>query len=92
VVRVTGEEDPELRIPPFPEPIRTLWNKFLSLHEGRTYGINGVNPISYTDMDAWMRVTGNRLDQWEVEAVMRIDKAWLKASKDDEEEYADGSG
>jgi hypothetical protein len=90
-VKATGEEDPELRVPPFPEPIRALWNKFLSLHEGRTYGINGGNPLSYIDMDAWMRVTGNRLDQWEVEAVMRIDKAWLKASKDDEEESADGS-
>lgn len=84
--RVTGEEDPELRIPPFPEPIRRLWNKFLSLHEGRTYGINGVNPISYADIDAWMRVTNSCLDQWEVEAIFKIDKAWLRASRVDEEE------
>lgn len=84
--------DEELIVPPFPEPIRPLWNKFLSLHEGRTYGINGVNPISYVDMDAWMRVTGNSLDSWEVDAIMKIDKAWIKAYTNEDEEKTDGSG
>ena len=90
LVRVTGEDDPELHVPPFPEPLRRLWDKFLSLHEGRTYGINGVNPVSYTDIDAWMRVTGNDLDEWEVKAFMKIDKAWLRATRE-EEEITDGS-
>lgn len=94
IVKITGKDDPDLYVPPFPEPIRRLWDKFLSLHDGRTYGINGVNPISYVDMDAWMRVTGNSLDEWEVKAVMRLDKAWLKASHDDDDnmENTDGSG
>ena len=89
--KITGERDPELDVPPFPEPLRRLWDKFLSLHEGRTYGINGANPITYLDMDAWMRVTRNSLAPWEVTSIMKIDKAWIKVINTDEEK-TDGSG
>lgn len=75
-------------LPDFPDVARHVWDHFLSIHRGRSYGINGPNPISFQDIESWSRLTGWKLSPWEVDAVKRLDVAYL--SKNEESE--DGSG
>jgi hypothetical protein len=63
--------------PPCPEGCGELWSIFRELHACR--GSNGFGPtrISYVDLDAYQRVTGTKLQTWEIEAIRRADKAYL---------------
>jgi len=86
VVDQTGEVPEELELPPFPKAIDQVWYKFLEVHRGRTYGMSGVNPISFQDLQAWSSVTGAHLSGWEIEVIMKLDRLWLESIKDDSED------
>jgi hypothetical protein len=72
----------ELNVPPFPDILAGVWSKFLSLHRGRTYGINGANPLSYVDIASWTGVTGISVSVWELNVVMELDSAFFRARSD----------
>lgn len=78
VAQVTGEVPEELALPDFPEELRLVWYKFEAIGRGRSYGINGADPISYSDMYYWCRLTGWALEEWEIELIKRLDMMWLK--------------
>jgi len=40
-----------------------------------------ANPITYTDMDAFSRVSRETLRPWQVEAVQRLDQLWMEHRK-----------
>ena len=42
----------------FPDVAAHLWATFLELHDGRTYGMSGPNPISYDIISGWSTITG----------------------------------
>lgn len=86
--KVTGQTPPELDMPDFPDVARHVWDHFLSIHQGRTYGINGPNPISYQDIESWTRLMGWTLGAWEISAIKRLDAAFLSKR----EEPENGSG
>jgi hypothetical protein len=54
-----------------------VWNIFTKLHASRSSGGFGPSPISYTEMTAFVTLTGWRLDPWEVEAIRGLDDAYL---------------
>jgi hypothetical protein len=64
--------------PALPKGCEQLWRTFSELHACR--GSNGFGPtrITYTDIDAYQRVTGRRLRQWELEAIRAADAAYLE--------------
>lgn len=41
--------------------------------------MNGLNPIGYTDIDAWSRLTGYSPDSEEVSAIVQVDAAFRSA-------------
>lgn len=55
-----------------------VWSAFLSLHSGRSYGFNGPEPLTFDNMLAWCKLTGNFLSPWQVDAVKRLDNIFLK--------------
>jgi hypothetical protein len=79
VARMTGrtvnEDSPKL-----PREMRYLWRTFLSLHRARTSNGWGPNPITWSEMDAFCRLTGSPLDPWEAEAVRALDEAFLEVA------------
>lgn len=70
----------------FPDAASHIWATFIELHEGRTYGMSGPNPISYDIIKAWCDLSGISLSPWEVELVKALDSIWLKTIS----EEADG--
>jgi len=78
VARQTGRDD-ILAGPPLPDCAAYVWETFLELHKGRTYGMSGPNPLSYGDIVAWCNLTGITLSSWEIGVIKTLDMAWMKA-------------
>ena len=71
-----------LEAPPFPQEMEYVWSVFLSLNEGRGAGYSGPLPINYQEIKAWVEVTGNALTPFEIEAVKRLDRVYIKVVND----------
>lgn len=67
-----------LDAPACPAGCEELWRIFGELNGCR--GNNGFGPvrITYTDIDAFQRVSGTVLQPWEREAIKRADQAFLE--------------
>lgn len=66
----------------FPEDLKYLWNWFQELNRARGSNGFGLSPISYSELDAWSRLTGRALEAWEVICIKDIDLAYLSAMVD----------
>ena len=62
----------------FPDAASHIWTTFISLHDGRTYGMGGPNPISYDIIKAWCELMQITLSPWEVETIKSLDNLWIK--------------
>lgn len=62
----------------FPDAASHIWVAFLELHDGRTYGMSGPNPISYDIIKAWCDLTSVQLSPWEIETIKSLDNLWIK--------------
>jgi hypothetical protein len=76
--RITGEvHDFMESAPVLPTGLVPLWNDFIGLHNSRGSGMAGPARITFADLDAWQRVTGSRLQAWEIAAIHKADNAYL---------------
>lgn len=73
---VEGLEPPE----DFPFIIEHIWSAFIQLSQTRSAGFSGPNPITYSEIKAWMELTHTPLRSWEVEAIKRLDTAYMGVS------------
>ena len=44
-----------------------LWELYVAIKAG-------CDTVGYVELDAWQRVTGNRLAEWEISAMIQIDQ------------------
>jgi hypothetical protein len=65
--------------PDLPEGARLIWRAFLEMHNTRAGGF-GPGPITYAEIDAWQRVMCSRLLPWEVDALRKVDDAFLQSA------------
>jgi hypothetical protein len=68
------------REPPFPLHDAYLFGIFQELNASRSHNGFGYNPLTYTEVDAYRRMTGTVLNAWQVKMLMRIDQIFLAAS------------
>ena len=64
----------------FPQLVSHVWSAFISLSNTRTSGFNGPNPITYEQIKAWKELTDTPLDARDVEAIVRIDRVYMRAA------------
>lgn len=64
----------------FPTPLGYVWSSFVSLNSARTGGFSGPNPITYQEIQAWKELTNAPITPREVDAIKRLDKAYLNAA------------
>jgi len=76
-----GVLPPEAEPPPFPVPLAYVWSWFSQLHGARGAGF-GPCPLTWLDLDAWSRFTGNVPTPWEVELLMALDAEYLNSLAD----------
>lgn len=88
VEKQTGITPPELGgVPDLPEAAAHVLHWYYDLAGTRTIGM-ALNPISYTEIQAWCNMTGNRPAPWEVLAIRQIDAAFLQSCHEDQRKEA----
>ncbi|WP_430515437.1 phage tail assembly chaperone [Aureimonas ureilytica] len=73
------ELESELHSDALPLAGRYLWDIFTRLHNRRSSGGFGVSPITWPDIDAFVRLTRSALSPWEIEVIEDCDAAFLGA-------------
>jgi len=63
-----------------PSLLMHVWSAFCNLSLARTAGLNGPNPITYQEIESWMRLTGTPLEPYEIEMVKRLDGVFIKVN------------
>jgi hypothetical protein len=76
------EIEARLDLPPMPEEFTFAWGSFVDLQSTR--GSNGFssNPITYLEIEAYIRLSGRVLLPHEIRAIKVIDTAFLEAQAD----------
>lgn len=74
-----AEFEAKLFLPDLPEEYTFAWNAFHELNGSRGSNGFGVNPITYLEIDAYVRLTGKVLLPYEINAINVIDACFLKA-------------
>ncbi|WP_456236465.1 phage tail assembly chaperone [Devosia aurantiaca] len=67
----------QLALPKFPEPVRYIWSAYWDIRSRRGSNGFGVVPITWSDIDAFARLTGLYLVPWEVKIITALDDLWL---------------
>jgi hypothetical protein len=65
-------------MPPFPAALHYLWRTYLRLRQRTAPGFSGASPVSWQDIDAFVRRSGIVLAPWEVEVVEALDNAFMQ--------------
>ncbi len=77
VERQTGVTPEQLEPVPFPETLEFIWRDFHELNNGRTSNGYTLNPISYTELDAWNRLTNKAVTAQEIDIIKQLDGVFL---------------
>jgi hypothetical protein len=59
--------------PARPIALEYLWSWFMELRVGAGQGFNGIAPLTWTELDAWARLTQTRPYPHEVKALFSLD-------------------
>jgi hypothetical protein len=63
-------ESPE---PDIPDAGGMLWDWFWQIRAGQASGFNGANPVSHSELLAWLQITGNILRREEIAVLRAMD-------------------
>lgn len=74
-----GRSPPELVGPELPGELAWLWAAFDELCAGRQAGFNGPQPLAWSDLAAWQRLTRTPLAPADVRLLRALDLAYLAA-------------
>lgn len=77
MARQLGRRPAGLDGPPLPAWGEHLWAAWLELHQGRRVGFNGPEPLAWSDLDAWSRLTGAEIRADEAGLLMQIDREFF---------------
>ena len=72
------EEAPEI-----PFYLEHIWGWFWQIHSGRTYGMSGPNPLTWTDIQSWSNILKTDIRPIEAEILKEIDSVYLKYVSED---------
>jgi len=71
---------PVTKPPSIPDGGQHIWRAFREISRARGGNGFGPNPLAWTEIDAWARLTGTLLEPWEVRAIREIDDVILAES------------
>ncbi len=74
VERQTGERDPRLEEPELPPGYEPTWNAFWMMYAGKV--------LTFTEIDAWSRLTGEDLTPREVEMLRTMSVVAVREASD----------
>lgn len=65
--------------PEIPDIIEHVWHWFWGLSDRRQRGFDSPNPLSYVEIDAWLRLSRTLVLPQEIDLILVMDSAWLAA-------------
>ncbi|AUR88717.1 hypothetical protein NVP2117O_39 [Vibrio phage 2.117.O._10N.261.45.E9] len=73
---MTGQRPKELaeHLDTPPPSMKYVWDWYIDLHSGV--------PLSYTELEAWCRMTGRDLLSWEVDLLRALDRLYWRQQHD----------
>jgi len=74
----------ELDTPDLPECAQHIWAWYYQLAAGRQCGMS-INPLAWPQIAAWAALNRIQLREWELQAIMGIDGAYLSNFHDSQE-------
>lgn len=77
-----GKVPKELIGPEFPHYCQHLWDTFIDMSKGRTYGMSGPNPLSWEGIKAWCDLNRIVLSSHEVDIIKAVDMLWVRVSNE----------
>lgn len=90
IYQQTGIRKPDLDNPPvIPPAVTHVWAWFFELNRARQSGM-GLNPLSWGEIDAYCRLTGQRMQRWELNLLAIFDTAFLDVMQKEESEVKEG--
>lgn len=69
----------------FPASMMYQWSYFIALHNKRSSNGFGINPISYTEMQAYFNLIGYRPEEWEIDLISKLDSTVLQVHSEQQE-------
>lgn len=79
-----AEIEGELEIPPFPKALGYIWQVYFRLRHRAAPGFAGPSPVTWQDIDAFVRCSGFRLAPWEIELIEALDNLCLGRTRETE--------
>lgn len=70
---------------PLPAALQPLWSAFVWLNDSRS-GESGIAP---TEIEAYGRLGGVRINAWEADTLMAVDRAWRSAGAEQQRREID---
>lgn len=64
---------------PIPDGAAHIWGYFLQLNRERSQGMNGSQPLTSSNILAWMALEGVQLEHWELTGIRALDRAAMES-------------
>lgn len=78
-LKQSGRDIAELEPPcEFPKLLSYIWAAFSVLNRRRSQGMNGPNPITFMEVDSWIKTTDQVIKPKDVETILKLDDVFLK--------------
>ena len=75
--------------PVIPPAVTHVWAWFFELNRARQSGVS-LSPLSWGEIDAYCRLTGQRMQRWELNLLAIFDTAFLDVMQKEEPEVKEG--
>ena len=82
-----GVESPDL--PPIPDMVQHVWEWWWQLNARRQPGFDSMTPLSYSEIYHWSALTRTQVTTTEIDIVVRLDDAYLRAVAIERKEQRD---
>lgn len=91
ILKQTGVKAPELAsLPRLPVEVAHIWDWFGDLNSARGAGM-ALEAISWSDMRAYFEMVSVKPTRWEINALRRLDGAWLESRSGRKKKAAKGA-
>lgn len=77
IERQVGVTPDLLKPVPFPQILEFVWCDFLELNDARTSNGYSMNPVSFTELDAWNRLVKKDITAQEISIIKQLDGVFL---------------